>query len=309
MTIKTMLLSGDLTLTPAEEKISAALLADYPSAGLGSATSLARRAGVSDPTVGRLAVKLGFDGYPAFQAALLAEVEARLHSPLLMMEAKRGSLGDGGDNVARSYLRSVIACLEKTLDAVPPQSFERMAKLVMDRRLRVTLVGGRFSRHVAAMLAGYISHLRPDVRELGALAPSRVDELVDFSRNDVLLVFDYRRYQHDVIAFARQAAEQGARILLFTDPWRSPVAEIAEVTVMTPTDVASPFDTLASAVAQIEAFAAHLLAGIDDESRQRIEALETIRHRNAVTVDDEPSQERTPARNYPGPKSQCPDKQ
>ncbi|RUX43874.1 MurR/RpiR family transcriptional regulator, partial [Mesorhizobium sp. M7A.F.Ca.CA.002.09.1.1] len=53
MAIRDVLMRGDLALTPSEEKIVRLLLTDYPTSGLGTASSLARRAGVSDPTVVR----------------------------------------------------------------------------------------------------------------------------------------------------------------------------------------------------------------------------------------------------------------
>lgn len=281
--LRDLLTRPGLTLTPSEAKIVQALLADYPMSGLGTASSLARRAGVSDPTVARLVVKLGFDGFPDFQARLLAEVEARLHSPLLMMEAKRRGIVQ--ETAAQRYLSSVARNLEETVTAVPEQTFERAARLLWDTRGQVLVLGGRFSRSIASMLAGYMHQFRPGVVDVGTLSSERLDLLVDVGRRDLLVVFDYRRYQSDVIAFARQAADRGARILLFTDPWLSPIAEVAEVTLSAPIEAASPYDTLAPAVAQMEAVIAHALAADDDVGRRRIEALETVRRANEVTLD------------------------
>lgn len=299
MAIRDVLMRQDLALTPSEEKIVRLLLTDYPGAGLGSASSLARRAGVSDPTVVRLAVKLGYEGYPDFQAKLLAEVEARLHSPLLMMEAKRPSGSE--DNPILAYLASVDEAMGKAASITPLTSYDRTARLIMEARGEVVLVGGRFSRHVAGMFAGYLLQFRPNVREIGVLSSQSLDILADLGRKDVLVVFDYRRYQLDVVSFARQAAARDVRIALFTDQWLSPVAEFAETTIVSPLEVASPYDTLAPAIAQMEALTAHILSTLGDEGRARIERLEEVRHANAVTLDSEPSQDG--ARTTPGPKS------
>lgn len=299
MAIRDVLMRQDLALTPSEEKIVRLLLTDYPGAGLGSASSLARRAGVSDPTVVRLAVKLGYEGYPDFQAKLLAEVEARLHSPLLMMEAKRPSGSE--DNPILAYLASVDEAMGKAASITPLTTYDRTARLIMEARGEVVLVGGRFSRHVAGMFAGYLLQFRPNVREIGVLSSQSLDILADLGRKDVLVVFDYRRYQLDVVSFARQAAARDVRIALFTDQWLSPVAEFAETTIVSPLEVASPYDTLAPAIAQMEALTAHILSTLGDEGRARIERLEEVRHANAVTLDSEPSQDG--ARTTPGPKS------
>src|SRR5690606_34042948 len=122
------------------------------------------------------------------------------------------------------------------------------------------------------------------------------DILADLGRKDVLVVFDYRRYQLDVIAFARQAAARGMRILLFTDQWLSPLAEHAEVTMISPLDVASPYDTLVPALAQVEALVARILSTLGEDARARIERLEDVRHANAVTLDVEDLQDGARAR-------------
>lgn len=294
-TIRDMLLKAAPGLTPAEGRITQALLAEYPSAGLGSASALARRAGVSDPTVLRLIGKLGFQGFGDFQARLLAEVEARLHSPLMMMEAKK-PVGAGASASAQ-YLASVAASVDKLAASGQEALIERAARLIISAKGCVYLLGGRFSRHLAGMLSGYLAQFRYGVVDLGEVGSRAVDQLVDMSKADVLILFDYRRYQNDTIRFGAQAAERGAHLILFTDPWMSPLSAQAEVTLTCPVEAQSPFDTMAPALAQIEALTAHLLTAARPEARARIEALEAIRAQNAVTMDAEPA-----LRGGPGPK-------
>src|SRR5436190_6032275 len=69
-------------LTAAERKLMAALFANYPMAGLASITDFAKDAAVSTPSVLRLAKKLGFTGFPAFQERLRAELTAQLQNPI-----------------------------------------------------------------------------------------------------------------------------------------------------------------------------------------------------------------------------------
>lgn len=299
-TIRDMLLAAAPALTPAESRITQALLAEYPSSGLGSASALARRAGVSDPTVLRLLSKLGFQGFGDFQARLLAEVEVRLHSPLMMMEAKR-PVGAGASASAQ-YLASVAVSVDKLAASGQEALIERAARLIISAKGRVYLLGGRFSRHLAGMLAGYLSQFRDGVVDLGEVGSRAVDQLVDISKSDVLILFDYRRYQNDTMRYGEQAAEHGAHVILFTDPWMSPLAARAEVTLTCPVEAQSPFDTMAPALAQIEALTAHLLGAARPEARSRIEALEAIRAQNAVTMDASPDQQAAVARGGPGPK-------
>jgi len=283
MSIREDLAHTSVVLTSSEAKIIQVLLAEYPMSGLGTATRLARLAGVSDPTVMRLMIKLGYAGFADFQTRLLAEVESRLHSPLLMMEAKRPGGSDAA--TALDYFHSVAESLERTRTAVPSQAYTRVVNMLLDGKGDVVLLGGRFSRHIASMLAGYLMQFRTGVRDIGELAPADFDMLIDLGKRDLLVVFDYRRYQSDVVSFVRQAHSRGVHILLFTDTWLSPIAEYADQTMIAAIEANSPFDTLATAVAQMEAVLAHALALHGGNARKRMEGIEAIRRANAVTLD------------------------
>ncbi|MEO5760466.1 MAG: MurR/RpiR family transcriptional regulator [Mesorhizobium sp.] len=283
MSIREELANTTLAFTSAEAKIVQVLLADYPMSGLGTATRLARRAGVSDPSVTRLMTKLGYAGFADFQARLLTEVESRLHSPLLMMEAKRPR--GPSEGTALAYFHSVSDSLERTRTAVPSQAYTRAVNMLLECKGQVVLLGGRFSRHIASMLAGYLLQFRSGVRDIGSLSPADFDLLIDLGKRDLLVVFDYRRYQLDVVSFAQQAHERGVSVLLFTDMWLSPISETADLTMVAAIDANSPFDTLATAVAQMETVFAHALESHGAGVRKRIEDIEKIRTANAVTLD------------------------
>lgn len=294
MSIREELAHTQLALTAAERKIVQALLADYPKSGLGTANRLARLAGVSAPTVMRLMVKLGYGKFSDFQTKLLEEVESRLHSPLLMMEAKRPA--NASEGTALGYYNSVIQSLERTRTQTSSQAYTRAVSMLLETKGKVLLLGGRFSRNVASMFAGYLVQLRSGVHDMEKLSASDFDILIDMGKRDLLVVFDYRRYQADVVSFARQAHERGVGILLFTDPWLSPIAEIADQTMVAAIDSDSPFDTTASCVAQIEAVVAHALAVRGPSVRGRIEDIEAIRDANGVTLDagDDPERGKNP---------------
>ncbi len=48
--------------------------------------------------------------------------------------------------------------------------------------------------------------------------------MLDVGPRDVLVAFDYRRYQHDTVRLAMIAKRQGATLIAFTDPYLSPLA-------------------------------------------------------------------------------------
>src|SRR6476660_10271304 len=85
--VRDRLLEPNRNFSNSEMKAVRVLLGNYPAAGLTTVSKLAKQAGVSDPTVLRLAQRLGFEGFAEMQEALLAEVEAHMRSPLTLPAA------------------------------------------------------------------------------------------------------------------------------------------------------------------------------------------------------------------------------
>lgn len=284
MAIRDRLTDGSVQLTPSDLKVARALLADYPAAGLKTVAQLAALAGVSGPTVVRFASRLGFEGFPDFQKALLGEVQARMNSPLAMIDAGKASALPQ-EQIYREVIRSCVAMLETTSGMVPAAEFDKAARLVTDPTLRLHFIGGRFSGYLAGMLCQHLRQLRPDCQMVGDSRPDQVDSLVDIGRRDLIVAFDYRRYQTDTIQFVSAAAERGAQVILFTDPWASPLAACSKVVLTAPVEGPSPFDTMVPALAQVEALIAAVTTRLSATSRARIAEIEALRGLSGITED------------------------
>jgi DNA-binding MurR/RpiR family transcriptional regulator len=276
-----MLVANRGHLTSSELKVMRRLLANYPAAGLGTVVRLARDSGVSDPTVVRFVAKLGFSGYPEFQRSLLSEVEAHMASPLTMFERQFDFRGDP----CRAAMAAAGDAIWADVSDGVHSDTSRAITLITDRKARVFCLGGRFSRHLAAILHAHLVQLRPGAHLIGGSASDLSDALIDLGRRDVLVVFDYRRWQTDVVGFAEQAAAQGVRIVLFTDPWLSPIAKVAKVVMTSSVQSSSPFDTMAPAVALVEGLLAAMTAKLDAQAKARISILERFRAANRITLE------------------------
>lgn len=287
-TVRDRLMNAEGGFSNAELKVVRTLLANYPAAGLTTISRLAKAAEVSDPTVLRLANRLGYDGFGEMQAALLAEVEAHMRSPLTLQPAQPPQ----AENAYQAVLLATLARCDEVAKGTATADYERTVTLLADPKLRLLCLGGRFSRFIAGILQRCLHHLRPGTELLDGSAADIADRLADVDKRHLLIVFDYRRYQSDTVAFARQSHERGAQILLFTDTWRSPIADFADLTLTAPTDTESPFDTLVSPLLQVEALVAGLARKLEGEWPDRVAALEAIRTENNITL--------TPGTSEPG---------
>lgn len=279
-TVRDRLMNAEGGFSNAELKVVRTLLANYPAAGLTTISRLAKAAEVSDPTVLRLANRLGYEGFGDMQAALLAEVEAHMRSPLTLQPAQ----APASENPYQAMLQATLARCDEVAKGTATADYERAVALMADPRLRLLCLGGRFSRFLAGILQRCLHHLRPGTEFLDGSVADISDRLADVDKRHLLIVFDYRRYQSDTVAFARQAHARGAQVLLFTDTWRSPIADFADLTLTAPTDTESPFDTLVSPLLQAEAVVAGLARALEGDWPERVAALEAIRAENRITL-------------------------
>ena len=265
--------------TPAERKVARELLADYPRAGLETVARLAQRADVSAPSVVRLVTKLGYNGFPDFQEHLRQEVAARSKSALAQYTDLPPHPPDDspphGGVLARAEEVLTVG-IRQTFEAVPPDRLVAAVNLICDPARRVFTIGGRFSGHAAGYLNAHLQLLRPTSAAVPGEAMDRAALLLDIGRRDVVIAYDFRRYQHDIVAFGLAAQGQGAALIVFTDPWLSPLAVNADVVFPCTVTAPSPFDSLSPALAMTEALIAAVIDRLGDTSRRRIERFESL---------------------------------
>lgn len=262
-------------LSPAERKLARVLLASYPIAGLESVARFAERAGVSPPTVTRFITKLGFRGYPEFQEVLLHEVQARLSSPLARYRDE--PQGAGGDTLLNQALEMSMLNLKATLAVLSSHDMNEAIELLADVRRNVLVLGGRVSAPLARYLSGQLHLLRPGVGLVDADRSAPAQQLIDLRKTDVLVIFDYRRYQADTIESARVGSARGCHVILFTDPWLSPASAFARQVLVTSVETVGPFDSLVGATAVVEAVVAAVLRKLGARAQARMQNLERLR--------------------------------
>ena len=257
-------------LSPAERRVARVLLSGAPTAGLESSAKLADQAGVSGPTVSRFVTQvLGFRNYADFQHALRNEIKARVVSPVETYRSHRlepASAGFAGRS-AVALGESVVASVQG-LDAT---EFGRATALLADVSHHVQAIGGSYSHLVAEYLVAVLREIRPGVRLVPPLAPERAAALADIGKRDVVCAFDFRRYERDTQEFCAAAKEAGARIILFTDPWLSPIADIADALLPAQQAGPSPFPSLAPTVAVAETLGTAVAGALGEAARAHFE--------------------------------------
>ncbi|WP_342643524.1 MurR/RpiR family transcriptional regulator [Rhodoligotrophos ferricapiens] len=261
-------------LTRSERHLAGTLLADYPVAGLTNVAELARRAGVSAPTVIRMLQKLGFTGYPEFQEALRSELAAQFSTPLTKYARGASRAPDG--HMLNRFSGAVIDNLQSSLRIADHRSFDAIVERLADQDHGVHMVGGRLSRVLADYLFTQLHGLRPGVSVLPGTTTLWPQHLANMQDGDTLVIFDVRRYERDLIELAEIAARRGAVIVLFTDQWMSPISAVARHVLPLRIEAPSSWDSLAVPMIMVEALLAATAERIWPDAAERLGLMEQL---------------------------------
>jgi DNA-binding MurR/RpiR family transcriptional regulator len=262
-------------LTPAERKVARTLLASYPSAGLGSAATLAKAAGTSTPTVLRLVTRLGIGSYPDFQQRLRDEITHHMNSPVTRTTRNRATAEDG-ELFARSTA-SRVQLVEGLAETVPPSELERAVQLLAGKPKHVVISGGYFSRFLAMLLATQLDQVVPGIEFVAEPLGHDIGRYLRLGRGSVAVIIDLRRYELAAKEAAELARRQGASTIIITDQWLSPAAEGADVVLPVNVD-GIPFDSMAALLVLLEALVEQVLQATGDAGLERMRQWEESVH-------------------------------
>jgi DNA-binding MurR/RpiR family transcriptional regulator len=255
-------------LTSTERKIAEVLAGEPQTIAFGTVAQVAQRAGTSGPSVVRLAVKLGYDGFVGLQADVQSELARQL--------------GPARDRIRQRPPSDVLARVQaaeqdnvvRTLHGIDAVALDRVVGRLADRRHQVWILAAELTAPIASVLANQLGQLREGVTELCGSEASVSRALAGLQAGDTLVAVDIRRYERSLVGLTRWAGEQGAVIVAVTDSPLSPLVGGAEETFFISAQGVGPFDSVTGGIA----FANVLIAGVAARLRQtaaaRLDAIE-----------------------------------
>ncbi|WP_025133445.1 MurR/RpiR family transcriptional regulator [Leucobacter sp. PH1c] len=260
--------------TPGERKVARALLAAYPAAGFESVAGLAEIAGVSGATVVRFTTKLGYAGFPDFQRALREELEQRSASPAALYARTNADQRPPHPDDLAALAEPAVGNLRATFGGLSEHDFSTTVQALADPKRRIWLVGGRYSMFLAEYFAASLQQLRGAVHMVPQMASVRAAAVVGFDAKDVLVAFDFRRYESETRHLVQHAKAHRATVVLVTDKWVSPCASDADTVLTSVASERGPFDSVVPVMALIESLFEATLTRIGAPARERMEGIE-----------------------------------
>ncbi|MEU1311464.1 MurR/RpiR family transcriptional regulator [Streptomyces cinnamoneus] len=220
-------------LTPTQRRIAHCMVRRAADAPFLSSVELAELAGVSQPSVTRFAVALGFDGYPALRRHLRDVVPAAEAPSESSFNEYQQAVHAEIDNLR--HLASLLA---------DPAPVARAGRLLAASR-PLPVLGLRAAGAQAAGFAYFARKVHPDVRLLdegGTLLVDRVDAAVRAGAS-ALLCFALPRHPREVVEGLEYARGAGLTVVTVADSTFAPVARHSDLLLPAAVGTGLAFDT------------------------------------------------------------------
>ena len=255
-------------LTPAQRRIAQCLVAHATKSAYLSSGDLATLAQVSQPSVTRFAMALGYDGYPALRDHLRVTLDASWH------------LGNAEQTAGNQYQQALNAEIDNlrqlatdVADAAVPVA-EAGRVLAASRPLPV--LGLRAAGAVAAAFAYFAAKVHPDVRLLqegGSVLSDRLDQAREAGAG-AMLAFVLPRYPREAIDALRAARAAGLQVVTVTDSPVSPAATESDLVLSAAVGSRLVFDLHVAPMAMVTVLLQAMCDAAPAETQRRLETFE-----------------------------------
>jgi len=249
------------------------ILEYYDKAAFMTASVMGKTVGVSESTVVRFAVELGFDGYPTMQKTLQEMVLNKLTS-VQRIEVANDRFGNRA--IPEMVFQQDIDKIRATMETLDMGAFEKAVDAIIHAH-RIYILGVRSSATVAYLMNYYFNYMFDNVRMVNASSPGEVlEQFARVEKADVVISISYPRYSKSAVQATQYCKSKGATVVAITDSHRSPIAEYADMLLAAKMDMISLVDSLVAPLSLANALIVAVGQKREKEISRTFEKLEEI---------------------------------
>ena len=267
------------------QKLLATYITDnYDKAVFLTAAKMGDVVGVSESTVVRFAMSLGYKGYPEFQKALEELVRNKLNS-VQRMDVTYGRISQS--EILETVLKSDADKLKTTLEKIDHSAFELAVDTILGAR-NIYIVGIRSCAPLASFLSFYLNLMFDNVRLLHTNSSSEIfEQMVRINEDDVIIGISFPRYSMRTLKALEFANNRSAKVITITDSIHSPMNLYSSCNLIADSDMASIVDSLVAPLSVINALIVALCMKKQKEVAKTLTTLEEIWDEYQVYDNDE----------------------
>ena len=236
-------------LSKGQKKLADYIIKNYDKAAFLTAAKLGSLVGVSESTVVRFAMNLGYQGYPDFQKALEEMVRNKLNS-IQRMEVAYGRISQS--EILSTVLQSDAEKIKLTLENIDEMAFETAIDILLNAR-HIYVLGIRSCMPLANFLSFYLNMLFDNVHLIQTSSASEIfEQMIRIGKEDAIIGISFPRYSVRTLKAMEFANNRNAKVITLTDSIHSPMNLYSSCNLIA-SDMASIVDSLVAPLSVINA--------------------------------------------------------
>lgn len=284
-------------MSKGQKAISAFIYDHYDQAVFMTAAKLGETVGVSESTVVRYAMYIGYNGYPEFQRDLEDWVQNKINS-VQKIGAKYGKSTQS--EIVTSVLQADMEKLQDTIDHMDPAAFETAVDIILEAE-NVYVMGVRSCEPLADFLHFYLNMIRGNVVLLKTTSVSETfEQMIRIDEKDAMVGISFPRYSMRTLKAMEFANDRNAKVIAVTDSVHSPMNLYSSCNLFARSDMVSIVDSLVAPLSVINALVVAMCLKRPEEVKKNLKNLEEAWNNYQVYLNDEINFiDEEPMLNYP----------
>ena len=270
-------------LSPKKRRVADFMMEDYKRLFLMSAKEIARKCQVSEPTITRFVMDLGFNGYGEFEQYLKGLLRDELTSVERLLKTDQPT---DATTTLNAYCQNTSMNLENMIKSVSEAELKYLARRMFAAE-SVMVAGYKAS----TALAFYLGYLLKKIKE-GVLIDTlyswdNLDYIALHGESVLLFVIAFPRYPLKAVEIVEYAKQYRAEVICLSDSLKSPLINLADHYIVIDMEGFSFVDPFAHIVTFLGALV-HEIAYIDkDATARRLSKIEDgVRRRQDFFLEE-----------------------
>jgi DNA-binding MurR/RpiR family transcriptional regulator len=227
--------------------------------GLDGIQQVALQCGVQPSAVVRFAKHFGYTGFSEMQAVFREGISKQLAPSRTYQSRIRDIIASdkGGPNnlsstdIASEFLAGSLAGMQELQSGIHAPSFKTAVDLLAASDC-VWIVASRRSFPVAAYLDYALQHTDKRIGLVTGIGGMQQGQMRSVRKDDVMIAISFSPYAEETVSVAKLAVERGAKLIAVTDSLMSPLAKLAQASLIVQDNSTFGFRSLTSTMSMAQ---------------------------------------------------------
>lgn len=227
--------------------------------GLEGVQQVAQQCNVQPSAVVRFAKHFGYSGFSEMQALFREGIsrqlapsrtyQSRIRDIITAGNGQSGSLSS--TDIASEFLTGSLAGMQELKNSIDTTSFKKAVNLLAASDC-IWIAASRRSFPIAAYLDYALQHTDKRIGLVTGIGGMQQGQMRSVRKNDVMIAISFSPYAEETVAVAKSAVERGAKLIAITDSQMSPLAKLAQSSLVVQDNSTFGFRSLTSTMSMAQ---------------------------------------------------------